>query len=181
MNGSGYEAPRSVEETVALLKGANGNARILAGGTDLLAQMKTGAVSPELLVDVKKIPELVRIEANDAGGFRIGAAVCGAALGEHQALREAWPGVVEATRLIGSEQIQGRASLGGNLCNGSPAADSVPALIAAGAHCTIAGPDGSRDVAVEDVVTGPGQICLAPGELVVSFTLDKRSTRSGDA
>jgi carbon-monoxide dehydrogenase medium subunit len=181
VNGSGYEAPRSVDETIALLKGANGSARILAGGTDLLTQMKMGAASPQLLVDIKKVPELTRIEGSAESGFRIGAAVCGAALGEHEALREAWPGVVEAARLIGSEQIQGRASLGGNLCNGSPAADSVPALIVAAARCSIAGPDGTRELAVEDVVTGPGQTCLAPGELVVAFLLPAKPARAGDA
>jgi carbon-monoxide dehydrogenase medium subunit len=181
VNVSGYEAPRSVEETVALLQGANGAARILAGGTDLLAQMKVGVVSPELLVDVKKVPELTTIEQTSDGGFRVGAAVCGAVLSEHAALAAAWPGVVEAAGLIGSAQIQGRASLGGNLCNGSPAADSVPALIAAGARCVIAGPSGSREIAVEDVVVGPGRTTLAPGELVVAFLLPAPGPRSGDA
>ncbi len=188
MNGSGYEAPRTVEETVTLLQQANGAARVLAGGTDLLAQMKMGMTSPALLIDVKKIPELASIEQTADGGFRIGAAVCGAALAEHAALVAAWPGIVEAARLIGSEQIQGRASLGGNLCNGSPAADSVPALIAAGATCTIAGPGGTRSVAVEDVITAPGKTCLATGELVVDFRLpprpdgsDARAAKAGDA
>lgn len=181
MNAPSYEAPRSLQEIVGLLQQAEGSARILAGGTDLLAQMRTGLVSPALLVDVKKIPELRRIEALPDGGFRVGAAVCGAALGEHAALREAWPGVVEAARLIGSAQIQGRASLGGNLCNASPAADSVPALIAAGARCTIAGPGGTREAPVESIVTGPGRTSLAPGELVVDFLLGPRPARGGDA
>ena len=181
MQESGYEAPRSIEDTVALLQGANGNARILAGGTDLLAQMRTGVVSPELLVDVKKIPQLSTIEATGDGGFRIGAAVCGAALGENEALKRAWPGVVEAAELIGSAQIQGRASLGGNLCNASPAADSVPALIAAAAKCTIAGPSGTREEAVESIVTGPGQTTLAAGEFVVDFILPAPAPRSGSA
>lgn len=180
MTTTGYEAPHSVEQTVALLQGAGEAARILAGGTDLLAQMRTGAVRPELIIDVKKVPELSRID-EDANGFRIGAAVCGAALGEHPALCAAWPGVVEAARLIGSAQIQGRASLGGNLCNASPAADSVPALIAAGAVCTIAGPRGTRRSPVEAIVTGPGRTSLAPGEIVVDFRLPKRPPRTGDA
>ena len=181
MNAASYEAPRSLQETVSLMQAANGSARILAGGTDLLAQMRTGLVSPALLVDVKKIPELRRIETTPDGGFRVGAAVCGAALGEHAGLREAWPGVVEAARLIGSAQIQGRASLGGNLCNASPAADSVPALIAAGARCTIAGPAGSREAAVESIVIGPGRTSLAPGEIVVDFLLGPPAARGGDA
>ena len=180
MNGAQYEAPRSVDDTVALLREADGKARVLAGGTDLLAQMRTGATAPELIVDIKKIPELGTIE-RDGGGFRIGAAVCGAALGEHAELKATWPGVVEAAELIGSAQIQGRASLGGNLCNASPAADAVPALIAAGATCTVAGPAGTREVAVEDIATGPGQTSLAPGEFVVNFRLPPRPAHSRDA
>ena len=181
MDTSQYEAPRSVAETVALLSGANGAARILAGGTDLLAQMRTGSTAPELLVDVKKIPELGGIEELPEGGFRVGAAVCGAELGEHEALKKSWPGVVEAAELIGSAQIQGRASLGKNLCNASPAADSVPALIAAQAVCTIAGPNGLRTVPVEQVVTGPGRTSLESGEFVVDFRLPGRPAHSGDA
>jgi carbon-monoxide dehydrogenase medium subunit len=107
--------------------------------------------------------------------------VSGAEVGEHPELRAAWPGVVEGLELIGSTQIQGRASLGGNLCNGSPAADSVPGLIAAGAQCTIAGPQGVREAAVEDIVIGPGQTSLKPGEFIVSFLLPKRPKHSGDA
>ena len=181
MHESGYQAPRSIEATVALLQQANGQARILAGGTDLLAQMRVGLVAPELLVDVKKIPELCRIETPPEGGYRIGAAVCGAELGENEALKHAWPGVVEAAELIGSAQIQGRASLGGNLCNASPAADTVPALIAAGASCTIAGPAGPREAAVESLVTGPGQMSLTAGEFVVDFLLPAPAPRSGSA
>ncbi|MFP6621880.1 MAG: xanthine dehydrogenase family protein subunit M [Myxococcota bacterium] len=181
MQASGYEAPRSIEDTVALLQGANGNARILAGGTDLLAQMRTGLVSTELLIDVKKIPEVTSIEIAADGSFRVGAAVCGAALGENEALKNAWPGVVEAAELIGSAQIQGRASLGGNLCNASPAADSVPALISAGAKCTIVGPAGTREEAVESIVTSPGQTSLATGEFVVDFILPAPAPRSGSA
>ncbi len=181
MDTSQYEAPRSVEETVALLTSAGGAAHILAGGTDLLAQIRTGSATPELLVDVKKIPELGGIEELPDGGFRIGAAVCGAALGEHEALKNSWPGVVEAAELIGSAQIQGRASLGGNLCNASPAADSVPALIAAEAVCTVAGPNGQRTVPVEQVVTGPGRTSLGSEEFVVDFRLPARPAHSGDA
>jgi carbon-monoxide dehydrogenase medium subunit len=181
VNPTHYEAPRSIGETVRLLQQADGAARILAGGTDLLAQMRTGLVSPALVVDVKKIPELTSIGRTPEGGFRIGAAVCGAAIGEHAALAAAWPGVVEAAKLIGSSQIQGRASLGGNLCNASPAADAVPALIAAAATCTIAGPGGSRELPVEQVVTGPGRTSLARGELVVDFRLREPSARTGSA
>ena len=121
-----------------------GDARVLAGGTDLLVQLRTDLIEPALLVDIKRIPEMRRI-TEEGGGFRIGAAVTGAELKEHPRLKTVWPGVVEAANLIGSTQIQGRATLGGNLCNGSPAADSVPALIAAGAIAMIAGPNGRRE------------------------------------
>ena len=175
-----YEAPETLDAAVALLAGEAGVARPLAGGTDLLVQLRFGMVEPDLIVDVKRIPELRRITA-EGGGFRIGAAVSGAELGEHPDLGKAWPGVVEATELIGSTQIQGRASLGGNLCNASPAADSVPAMIAAAAVATVAGPDGTREVPVEDIATGPGTTSLARGEIVVSIFLPPRPPRSGDA
>ena len=180
MNPMRYEAPGSIDEVVALLAAADGDGRVLAGGTDLLVQMQSGFVKPGLIVDVKKIAEATTITAED-GGFRIGAAVSGAELGEHAALRAAWPGVVEAAELIGSVQIQARASLGGNLCNASPAADSVPAMITAGATCTIAGPKGRREAPVEDIVTGPGKTSLGTGEIVVSIRLPARSPGSGDA
>jgi carbon-monoxide dehydrogenase medium subunit len=117
----------------------------------------------------------------EQGGFLIGAATPGAVLGEHEALRKAWPGVVEAANLIGSTQVQGRASLGGNLCNSSPAADSVPALIAAGAICVIAGPNGTRELPVEEVQASPGKTTLAPDEILLAFKLPARPARSSDA
>ena len=175
-----YEAPETVEDAVRLLADADGEARALAGGTDLLVQLRTDLVRPGLIVDLKRIPRLMEVSAKGAE-IRVGAAVSGAALGKSEAVKAAWPGVVEALELIGSTQIQGRASLGGNLCNGSPAADSVPALIVAGAICEIAGPGGTREVPVEDVVTGPGRLALAPGEIVVSFAMPKPPPRSGDA
>jgi carbon-monoxide dehydrogenase medium subunit len=165
---------------VALLAAANGEARVLAGGTDLLVQMRADIVDPELIVDIKRIPE-TRAVTEEKGGWRIGAAVTGAELKEHARLRKVWPGVVEAANLIGSTQVQGRATLGGNLCNGSPAADSVPALIAAGAVATLAGPRGKRDLPVEDVMLGPRKLALGKGEIVVSFLLPPRPPRSGDA
>lgn len=175
-----YEAPESLDTAVALLAGARGDARVLAGGTDLLVQIRADVLDPELIVDIKKIPE-TRAVAQEEGGWRIGAAVTGAELKENAALRKAWPGVVEAANLIGSTQIQGRATMGGNLCNGSPAADSVPALIAAGAVATVAGPKGRRDIPVEDVMLGPRKLSLTKGELLVSFFLPPRPKGSGDA
>ncbi len=174
-----YESPESIESAVALL--ANGiGTRILAGGTDLLVQLRAGLIEPELVVDIKNIRATREITA-EGDGYRVGAAVSGAELGEHKDLKRAWPGVVEAVELIGSTQIQGRASMGGNLCNASPAADSVPALIAAGALCTVAGPGGQREVPVEEICTGPGQTSLGKGEFVVSLFFPRRAPRSGDA
>ena len=175
-----YEAPESLDTAVALLSGARGDARVLAGGTDLLVQMRADVLDPELIVDIKKIPE-TRAVAQEKGGWRVGAAVTGAELKENAALRKAWPGVIEAANLIGSTQIQGRATMGGNLCNGSPAADSVPALIAAGAVATVAGPKGRRDIPVEDVMLGPRKLSLTKGEFLVSFFLPPRPKGSGDA
>ena len=175
-----YEAPESVSAAVSLLSGSGGSGRVLAGGTDLLVQLRAEMVEPGLIVDVKGIPEM-RSVSSEGGGFRVGAAVTGAELGEHAEVPKVWPGIVEAFELIGSTQIQGRCTMGGNLCNASPAADSVPALIAADAMVTIAGPDGEREVPVADVATGPGQTSLAPGELVVSFYLPPRPAHSSDA
>src|SRR5258705_2194455 len=138
-----YEAPESLNGAVAVVAGATGDTRVLAGGTDLLVQMRADVVEPELIVDIKKIPE-TRAVTEEKGGWRIGAAVTGAELKEHAKLKQVWPGVVEAANLIGSTQVQGRATLGGNLCNGSPAADSVPALIAAGAGGARGGAKGAQ-------------------------------------
>lgn len=181
MSGFQFEAPTSVDEAVGLLANAAGNARVLAGGTDLLVQLRAGVVKPDLIVDIKRIDELKAIKQESDGSFVIGAAVCGQAISENEALHKAWPGVVEAMDLIGSTQVQGRASLGGNLCNASPAADSVPGIIAAGAICIVAGPNGRREVPVENIPTGPGKTSLAKGEFVVAFKLPPRPAHSGDA
>jgi carbon-monoxide dehydrogenase medium subunit len=175
-----YTAPTTVEEAVRALAGASGLAKVLSGGTDLLVQLRSGRAKPELIVDTKRIPGISGIRERD-GCFVIGAATPGSVIGECEALRRAWPGVVEAANLIGSTQIQGRASLAGNLCNASPAADSVPALIAARATCVVAGTNGRREVAVESIVTGPGRTSLSRDEFVVEFCLPKRPPRSADA
>jgi carbon-monoxide dehydrogenase medium subunit len=176
-----YLAPTSLEDAIGAYAAADGAARILAGGTDLLVQMRAGMIAPGLIVDIKNIAEAMEIRETDEGGFVVGAAVSGAALEDHPRFGQVWPGVLEGLNLIGSTQIQGRASLGGNLCNGSPAADSVPALIAAGASLTVQGPDGRRSIAVEDVPTGPGKTQLKPGEIAVSFSFSPRAKGSGDA
>ena len=137
-----YIRPLSIEDAVGQLAGSAGTAAILAGGSDLLVRMKGGFVEPDLIIDIKSIAGLSEIRET-AEGFSIGAAVPCAVLGENAALKKAWPGVVEAAKLIGSKQVQGRCTITGNLCNASPAADSVPALVAAGAKAVIAGPSGN--------------------------------------
>ncbi len=174
-----YAAPDSVEAAVALIAEAGGGAQVLAGGTDVLVLLHGEIIEPELIVDIKNIPELRSIAKED-GGWRIGAAVPGMELVDHEEFAADWPGVIEGVALIGSIQIKGRASMGGNLCNASPAADSVPPLIAAGAIANIAGPSGARTAPVEDIITGPGQTSLAVGEIVVSFSFPARAPHSGD-
>ena len=173
-----YIAPTSAEDAVRALAGDG--AKALSGGTDLLVQVRAGRAKPDLIVDLKRIPGAVGIR-REAGGFVIGGATSGAVIGEHQALSKAWPGVVEAANLIGSTQVQGRASLAGNLCNASPAADSVPALIAARAICVVMGPAGRREVPAEAIAVSPGQTSLAPGEVVLEIKLQARPARACDA
>jgi CO/xanthine dehydrogenase FAD-binding subunit len=175
-----FTAPTTVDEAVKILAGASGMAKVLAGGTDLLVQLRSGRVKPELIVDTKKIPELIGIR-EESDRFVIGASTPGVMIYEHEALTRAWPGIVEGLDLIGSEQIQGRASLAGNLCNASPAADSVPAMIAARATAVIAGPSGRREAPVEAIVTGPGRTSLEKGEFIVEFHVPKPKPRQSDA
>ena len=176
-----YLAPGTLDEAVGAFAAAGSAARILAGGTDLLVQMRSGVLKPGVIVDIKKIPEMTEIEQAADGSFRIGAAVSGMALHDHENFGKVWPGVLEAVNLIGSKQVQGRASAGGNLCNGSPAGDSVPAMVAAGAVVTVQGPNGRRELKVEDVPAGPGRTNLKPGEILVSFKLPPRPPGSSDA
>jgi carbon-monoxide dehydrogenase medium subunit len=176
----GFEAPSSVDTAVALLAKHGAAARVLAGGTDLLAQLNSGARHPRWIVDLKRIPELMQVREAD-GALVIGAAVPAAELREHPALRRLFPGLAEATALIGSEQIQGRASLGGNLCNASPAADTTPALLVNEAEVEIAGPAGRRRLPVAALCTGPARTSLADGELVVALHLAAPLPRSADA
>ena len=152
MSETQYFAAKTVDEAVNAHSKANGSARFLAGGTDLLVQIKSGIKKPNLVIDVKKIVELNSIEEITENEFVIGASVSGANLNRNLKFSKLWPGVLEAFRLIGSEQIQGRASLGGNLCNGSPAGDSVPALIAAGCKALIAGPNGKREFLLKNFI-----------------------------
>ena len=175
-----YAKPETAAEAAKLLSQEPGVTRILAGGTDVMVQLKAGLVEPDLIVDIKHISGLRDITP-EAGGFRIGAAVSGAELGSHAGVVALWPGVVEGFELIGSTQVQGRATMAGNLCNGSPAADSVPGLVAANAVARIFGPAGERDCPVQDIPVSPGRISLVKGEFITSILLPARPARSGDA
>lgn len=176
-----YHTPKSFADAAAIAATTSGTLRFLAGGTDVLVQMRAGMVQPDDLIDLKHIPGVDKIERTAEGGWKIGVAVPGIVLGGHADLVRDWPGVVEGMNLVGSTQVQGRATLAGNLCNGSPAADSVPGLIAAGAVVTVTGPAGTRDIPVEQVPAGPGKTTLAKGEVISAITLPPRGKNGGDA
>jgi carbon-monoxide dehydrogenase medium subunit len=179
MNSMKYHAPTTVGEACSLL-GAAGNSRVLAGGTDLLVQMRGGLVQPDCIVDIKAIPGIKDLVLTEQG-LTLGAAAPAQSITERQDIRAVYPGLVEAIDLIGSTQVQGRCSVGGNLCNASPAADTVPALMVNGAQCNIAGPAGERQVAVESFNTGPGQNCLNPDEILISLFVPAPALRTADA
>lgn len=174
-----FHAPDTVEDAVALLA-ADPSARPLGGGTDLIVQMRSGRVAPSAVVDLKRIAGLSGVR-RDGGRFVIGAATPCTALRNDAELCAAWPGVVEAANLIGSVQVRNRATMAGNLCNASPAADSVPALVAAGATCVVAGPSGTREIPVEAIPVSPGRTSLSAGEFVVEIRLPARAERAADA
>jgi len=176
-----YHSPSSFNEAVAISNSSSGLVKYLAGGTDVLVQLKIGTKSPDHLIDIKNIPGVREISLRDDGGYTIGAAVSGAQLTEHKDLSKKWPGLVEGMELVGSAQIQSRATLVGNLCNGSPAADSVPGMIAAGASVSILNSSGTKDVLVEDIPSGPGSTSLENGELITAINLPKRNDYEGDA
>tara|TARA_B100001079_G_C16367933_1_gene496007 strand:+ start:30 stop:893 length:864 start_codon:yes stop_codon:yes gene_type:complete len=176
-----YHSPSSFNEAVAISNSSSGLVKYLAGGTDVLVQLKIGTKSPDHLIDIKNIPGVREISLRDDGGYTIGAAVSGAQLTEHKELSKNWPGLVEGMELVGSAQIQSRATLVGNLCNGSPAADSVPGMIAAGASVSILNLSGIKDVLVEDIPSGPGSTSLENGELITAINLPKRNDYEGDA
>ncbi|MGE0682637.1 MAG: xanthine dehydrogenase family protein subunit M [Candidatus Binatia bacterium] len=175
-----YESPKSLAQALSLLAVAGEKGRALAGGTDLIIQMRAGVRNPQQIVDVKSIPELQTIAFSPQDGLRLGAAVSCARITEDTVLKQHYPGLVEAAALIGSDQIQNRCSLGGNLCNGSPAADTTPALIALGATCVIASSKGTRTAPVEQIVTAPGRTVLQPDELLIEFLIPAPKPHSSD-
>jgi carbon-monoxide dehydrogenase medium subunit len=176
-----YEAPTTVEQAVKLLATKGEKARPLCGGTDILIQMRAGVRKPEQLVDVKAIPELRRISFDPKSGLSLGAAVSCIEIYENPTMRQHYPGLTEAAHLIGSIQIQSRASVGGNLCNGSPAADTTPALVALGAIAHVVGANGSREIPVDQFCTGPQRTALKPGELLVELRIPAPKAHSSDA
>jgi xanthine dehydrogenase FAD-binding subunit len=176
-----YSAPTTIEQAAGLLSKANGRARILAGGTDIIVQLREGLRDADLVIDVKKIPELMELSYSPETGLRLGASVPCHRIYEHADISRAYAALADAARIVGGWQIQSRASIGGNLCNSSPAADTIPALIALGARAVIAGTSGQRDVPVEEFCTSPGKNILQPGELLVVLLLPAAQGNSGSA
>jgi CO/xanthine dehydrogenase FAD-binding subunit len=176
-----YAAPKSLQEAIDLLSRLNGEARPLAGGTDLIAQMKEHRKSPALVVDVKRIPELNVLSFDEKHGLRLGAAVSCMRIANFPAAREKYVALADACGLIGSVQIQNRAAVGGNFCNATPSADTVPPIISYGGTVVIAGPNGRRELPAEDFFVGPGQTVLGNGEILVEITIPMPSVHSGAA
>lgn len=174
-----YAAAATVEEAVSLLAARGEAAKMLAGGTDILVQLREGLRQAELVVDVKKIPELTRIQRRADGALMLGAAAPACRLYRDQRLRTEFSALTDAARIIGGWQIQSRASIGGNLCNASPAADSIPALMALGAVCHVAGAQGRRTLPVESFCVAPGKNALARGELLVTIELPAPRPHAG--
>jgi carbon-monoxide dehydrogenase medium subunit len=171
-----YECPHTVEEAAAALRG--GGARALAGGTDLIPQLREGRRSADRVVDVKRIPELTAIVASPGGGITIGAAANATAVSRHAGVARSYPAVAQSACLIGGVQVQNRASLGGNICNAAPSADAVPVLLCYGARAIVAAATGRREVALHEIFRGPGKTSLDPGELLVSILLPQPAPRS---
>lgn len=174
-----YAAAATVDEAVSLLAARGERAKILAGGTDILVQLREGLREADLVLDVKKIPDLTQLSFDRQRGLRLGAAVPCYRIYESDAVKSAYPALADSARIIGGWQIQSRASIGGNLCNSSPAADSIPSLIALDAVCLIAGPAGRRSVPAAQFCTAPGKNILQRGEFLVSLEFPPPPPRSG--
>lgn len=175
-----FHSPSTIDELSSLLSNNSEKKHLLAGGTDLLVQMQSQIIEPKTVIDLKNISEMMEIK-EDTDGFFVGAAVSGMTIIEHQGFSKAWPGVVDGVKLIGSIQIKGRASMGGNLCNASPAADSIPAMIASDAKAIILGSKGKRDVLVEDFILGPGKNILKSDEVLVGIKFPHKNNNSSGA
>jgi xanthine dehydrogenase FAD-binding subunit len=176
-----FAAAKSVDEVVALLAEKGDSARVMCGGTDLLVALREGRRKADLVIDVKRLPETSELSYDPQKGLTLGAAVPCYRMYDDKAVAAAYPGLIDSASLIGGVQIQGRASIGGNLCNASPAADSIPTLIAYGAICNIAGPNGRRSMAVENFCISPGRNALQKGEFLVSLHIPAPKAGSGAA
>ena len=174
-----YVVAQSVGEAVGLLAGKGDRARLLAGGTDILVQMRSGRRVVDLLVDVKEVPEANVLSCDPKDGLHLGAAVPCHRIYEDEKVCKMYPGLIDAAAMIGGIQIQGRATVGGNLCNAAPSADAIPPLIVLGATCVVAGPKGTREVPVQSFCTAPGQNIMADGEFLVSLRMPPPVERSG--
>jgi xanthine dehydrogenase FAD-binding subunit len=176
-----YAKASSVDEAIDLLNKGGVTARVLAGGTDIIVQARERRREVRLFVDIKSIPETQELKYDADGGLTVGAATPCYRIYSDETVKRLYPALIEAASVIGGVAIQGRASLGGNLCNSGPAADSVPAMIVLDGKATIAGPNGRRTVAIEDFNTGPGRNILEPGEFVVSLNFPSPAPTSGAA
>lgn len=174
-----YVSPHSVREAVDLLAEAGENGRAMAGGTDLIVQMRVGRRQPQLVVDLKNIPALNELTYDPEDGLTIGAAVPCYRIYNNHAVQHAYPGLIDSATIIGGTQIQGRATLGGNLCNAAPSGDSIPAMIVLGGVAQIAGPKGTRELPIEDFCTGPGRNALAAGEILTGLHFPAPAKNSG--
>jgi len=176
-----FESPSTLAEALKIMKANGDKARPICGGTDLIIQMRAGVRQPAVIVDIKKVKEMRELKFSPKSGLKLGATVSCIDVAENADMRRHYPGLTEAAHLIGSLQIQNRASIGGNLCNGSPAADTTPALIALKAKARIAGGKATRDVPVEEFVLSPGRTVLKPGELLVQLLIPAPAPHSSDA
>jgi CO/xanthine dehydrogenase FAD-binding subunit len=174
-----YQAPSSLQEAAVLLGNQDLRSRAMAGGTDLLVQLRTGRFDLELIVDIKRIAETNQLFYDPMKGLTIGAAVPCARVYEDREIQDFYPAIVDSALLIGGVAVQGRATIGGNVCNASPSGDSLPTLMVLGASCRIFGPQGERIIALEQFFTGPGTNVLEPGELLVSLQVPRPSPNSG--
>ena len=181
MHAFNYEAPSTLADALKIMKAHGDKARPICGGTDLLIQMRAGVRQPDFVVDIKRVKEMRELKFNAKSGLRLGAVVPCIDVAENPEMQRHYPGLTEAAHLIGSLQIQNRASVGGNLCNGSPAADTTPALIALRARARIAGARSEREVPVEEFVVSPGRTVLKPGELLVQLLIPAPAPHSSDA
>ena len=178
MQDFGYIAAKTVLEAVALLDEKGQTARILSGGTDLIVQVREARRDVDWMIDIKSIPEVNVLDYNADTGLTLGAAVPCYQIYAVDEICDAYPGLIDATKIIGGTAIQGRAGVGGNLCNASPAADGIPPLIVLNATCVIAGPNGERELPVAQLCTAPGQTALEKGEMLVSLKIPTPESNS---